>query len=959
MARLNFTKSTFQKTSIRFMYKLFSSTILTLIISTGFAQLTGIKIIPGSYPSLSAAVTDLNTQGVGTGGVTFNLAAGYTEVAPAGGILLTATGTAANPILFQKSGSGSNPKITSTDAGSVATAVFGGQGDAILTIQGSDYVTFDGIDVAASQSSIEYGYYLRKASSTNGCKNVIIKSCSITLTKGTSPFVVGIYVSNNSSSSLTSSNSGITVTTTGGLNENITIIGNNISNVFTGLALIGYNAPSPYNLYDQNITVGTDNAGNIIQNYAGSTTAPSYGVYTLYIKSANVSYNTIANSSGGGTAATGALYGVYFDINSSGAGDYVVNNNSFNMSQASTAILTCIYNGSATTTFAAVNNSFGIGSFASTSDSYLIYNSNATASTVVSNNQTIGTINKTGAGNFTCYLQTGNGPTGTTSTCSGNNFSNISVTGYYNFTGINHTNIASQIVTITNNTISNIIGNGANNLTGISVTYGKDNSVISGNTVSSFSGAYVIVGLLKYIGTSSNPITVSNNNISNLTAIDYVYGMTISGSNNIFKNKVFGLTASSNTGIAFGIGVGVGTNQSINVYNNLIGNLNTPAVNSTADAIRGINLMGTSGANASMNVSFNTIYINATSSGANFSTSAIYHAANSNPTVDVMKLVGNILVNTSTAKGSGTTVVIRRSGSTLNNYSFNSNNNLLYAGTPSTANLLYYDGLNAYSSLSDFKSFVASRESASVTELPPFITTDGSLPNYLHIAPGSGTQANNGGTPVAGIVDDYDGQLRSTTTPDIGADEFDVALPIKFEYLKGKKVGTGNALTWKVTCTSATITMVLERSADGRTFNQTVTSITATQARCGQPFDYTDATPLAGTNYYRLKMIDIDGTVSYSPVVALLNGRAGAELVGIYPTIVHSQAMLSITSSRSTSLQFTITDMSGKVVKTISQSVGTGSSLLPISTSGLATGVYNISGVLDGVRTQTLRFVKQ
>ena len=153
--------------------------------------------------------------------------------------------------------------------------------------------------------------------------------------------------------------------------------------------------------------------------------------------------------------------------------------------------------------------------------------------------------------------------------------------------------------------------------------------------------------------------------------------------------------------------------------------------------------------------------------------------------------------------------------------------------------------------------------------------------------------------------------------------------------------------------------MVLERSSDGRTFNHTVTSISATQARCGQPFDATDATPLNGISYYRLKMIDVDGKVSYSPVAAVLNGKTGVMLVGIYPTIVRDQAYLSVTSSSSTTLRFSISDMNGKIIKTFTQSVSSGSSLLSVITSGLTSGVYNITGLMDGVRTQTLRFVKQ
>lgn len=65
------------------------------------AQLMGTKTIPGNYATIELAIADLNLQGVGTGGVTFNVAAGHTETfttALAG--VITATGTAGNPIVF-------------------------------------------------------------------------------------------------------------------------------------------------------------------------------------------------------------------------------------------------------------------------------------------------------------------------------------------------------------------------------------------------------------------------------------------------------------------------------------------------------------------------------------------------------------------------------------------------------------------------------------------------------------------------------------------------------------------------------------------------------------------------------------------------------------------------------------------------------------------------------------------
>ena len=47
--------------------------------TTARAQLTGSKTIPGDYATVAAAITALNAQGVGAGGVTVNVAAGYTE----------------------------------------------------------------------------------------------------------------------------------------------------------------------------------------------------------------------------------------------------------------------------------------------------------------------------------------------------------------------------------------------------------------------------------------------------------------------------------------------------------------------------------------------------------------------------------------------------------------------------------------------------------------------------------------------------------------------------------------------------------------------------------------------------------------------------------------------------------------------------------------------------------------
>ncbi|HYG16880.1 MAG TPA: hypothetical protein VEC12_14070, partial [Bacteroidia bacterium] len=151
-----------------------------------FSQaLTGVKTIPGDYANLTAAFTALNSNGVGSGGVTFNVAAGsvFNERPP----VLTVKGTAANPVVFQKSGSGNNPKVVPNSAGTLTPGTYYSHGDAIIRLSGARYVTFDGIDLeenTAYTTATEFsetGYNILKENATSGCKYITIKNCRIKL----------------------------------------------------------------------------------------------------------------------------------------------------------------------------------------------------------------------------------------------------------------------------------------------------------------------------------------------------------------------------------------------------------------------------------------------------------------------------------------------------------------------------------------------------------------------------------------------------------------------------------------------------------------------------------------------------------------------------------------------------------------------------------------------------------
>lgn len=729
----------------------------------------GTKSIPGDYATIAAAVTALNGGVIGSGGVTFNVAGTHSESSTSS-IVLTATGTADNPIVFQKSGPGANPLVNHTGAGTITTNTLGYRGDAVIIIEGSDYVTFDSIDVAASNSGVEYGYYLRKASTTNGCKNVTVKNANITMTKGTSKVVVGLCAGNS-----TSSGDNTAITTTGGRHESITFTGNVISNTFTGICLIGHTT-----FKDQNFVIGASGYGNTIQNFAGNSANTAYGIYLKDNYSSLIRNNTINNMSGGGSGFTAAGTGIHnasdndvdftaeynninltssataavlYGIYNSADGELQINHNTIALTNtaSSSAVYAFIYNyqiaTSTVTDINITNNTFASSTFQTTGNTYLIYNNHPRLQpsvAYVQDNEVSGTINRTGAsGTFYAYFNENGTGTGTEN-ISGNDFSNIVLAGTSQFFGINSRTNVNHSQNIYNNTISNITG-GATTVYGIYCANAYNLSIY-GNDIFNLTGGYLMYGI--YLASGSNPGHIYKNEIYNMSSSYTVASETV----------VNGINISSCTNLY--------------IYNNFISDLKAPS-SASHDAIRGISIsLGAS--NSTIGVYYNTIYLNATSTGTNFGTSGIYHYASTDPNAYKLDLRNNIIVNTSTPNGGASTIALRRSlPYAKQNYALTSNNNIFYCGTPASNRLIYWNSTTCQT-IEQFRDHIGpNQDSISFSEMPPFIN-DTLAPYNLRLIDGSLTHCESGALPVTlpiTVTDDHDGAARPTT-PDIGADEF-------------------------------------------------------------------------------------------------------------------------------------------------------------------------------------------
>ena len=185
-----------------------------------------------------------------------------------------------------------------------------------------------------------------------------------------------------------------------------------------------------------------------------------------------------------------------------------------------------------------------------------------------------------------------------------------------------------------------------------------------------------------------------------------------------------------------------------------------------------------------------------------------------------------------------------------------------------------------------------------------------------------------------------------------------VVLPVSVEFFRGSKLAGTHYLDWKVNCTSApSVTLVLERSADGRNF-RSIDEQNASATRCLQGFNYTDRAPLAGINYYRLKIITPDGAFRYSTIVALLNKDKGFEFVSLAPNPVLSTSVLTLTTVKGGKMDIEVTDITGKLVMKQTVVVIAGNNILNMNFAALGSGIYNISAVNTDAEIKTIRFIK-
>jgi len=178
------------------------------------------------------------------------------------------------------------------------------------------------------------------------------------------------------------------------------------------------------------------------------------------------------------------------------------------------------------------------------------------------------------------------------------------------------------------------------------------------------------------------------------------------------------------------------------------------------------------------------------------------------------------------------------------------------------------------------------------------------------------------------------------------------ALPVNLSSFSASLVNSQPQLNWGTSNETNFDYFGVEKSIDAKNFAE-IAKVASNKASNGSTYQYTDINKTLSTQFYRLKLVDNDGTFKYSSVVAV-NAKPAISLA-LFPNPVTNTIILSHPKAIA-GAAVSITSIDGKILAT--QNVQTGATQTSIDATKLVKGNYVVSFVNNGVASTT-QLIKQ
>ena len=172
-----------------------------------------------------------------------------------------------------------------------------------------------------------------------------------------------------------------------------------------------------------------------------------------------------------------------------------------------------------------------------------------------------------------------------------------------------------------------------------------------------------------------------------------------------------------------------------------------------------------------------------------------------------------------------------------------------------------------------------------------------------------------------------------------------IPLAVNLKSFTGEIKSNHDVLSWISSAEINHAGYSLQHSTDGIHFKELgyITSkSTNGNSQVTLSYEFTNANPIVGHNYYRLEMLDLDGkTTRHNQVIDLVH-TADGQVVTLYPNPVIDQLEINLTLTKSQMNTIKLMDMSGRLIKEIQVQGTQGYNHVSMDMKGIAAGMYTV-----------------
>lgn len=178
-----------------------------------------------------------------------------------------------------------------------------------------------------------------------------------------------------------------------------------------------------------------------------------------------------------------------------------------------------------------------------------------------------------------------------------------------------------------------------------------------------------------------------------------------------------------------------------------------------------------------------------------------------------------------------------------------------------------------------------------------------------------------------------------------------VGLPVHFTAFNAKANGCKADLVWTTAQETGSDYFEIERSSDGIRFERIGSVEAKGSASSGGEYTYTDASPLSGKNYYRVKQYDLEGKNGLATNTQSVSVNCGTTKIELFPN--PTSAMVNVKGLKGKNTVKILTVAGHEIMKAETE-LETYSMLV----NALASGTYQVQVVKDGEIIFNGKFVK-